>query len=113
MRVPEEDTDPLWREVPRVDGATYVVKAVSAGEALRDYGSSGGAAELLLMLAEMISVGVRHFVRPGWTVGVFLWRRRRLPRLVHKERLSPAGDPARSVQVLVERLNDGWRPTGL
>jgi len=109
----DEQADPLLREIRRPDGATYVVKAVTAGELLRDYGLSGSAADFLLVIVEMAAVGLRRFVRPGWTVGVFLWRRRRLPRLVHKEHLAPSGDPARSVQALVEQLNAGWRPKDL
>lgn len=105
--------DPLEREVDRADGATYVVKAVRAGEALRSYGSSGGVGDLVLTTVELFSVGVRRLIRPGWTVGVFLWRRRRLPRLVHKERLPTTGDPASTVEFLVQRLDGGWRPKGL
>ena len=109
-----EETDPLVRELSREDGATYVVKAVAAGEALRDYGDAGGGVgDVVLGLVEIVSMGLRRFIRPGWTVGVFLWRRRRLPRLVYKERLSPTDDPARSVELLARRLSEGWRPKGL
>jgi hypothetical protein len=109
----DQEVDPLHRELQRPDGGTYVVRAVGAGEPLRDYGVSGTVADLLLILVEIVSVGLRHWIKPGWTVGVFLWRRHRWPRLVHKERLPPAADPAHRVAALSDQLAAGWRPRNL
>ena len=109
----DQEVDPLHREVQRPEGGTYVVRAVSAGEPLRDYGDSGTVADLLLILVQMVTVGLRHWIKPGWTVGVFLWRRRRWPRLVHKQRLPSTADPAQSVAALCDQLAAGWRPRNL
>lgn len=104
---------PRDREVAQPGGRSYLVRAVSAGEPLRDYGWTGTVADLAVLLVEIVSVGLRRWIKPGWTVGVFLDRPRRLTRLVHKERLPRTADPAARVTELCRQLADGWRPKNL
>lgn len=106
----EQIDDPLDREVLRPDGATYNIRAVRAGEPLRDYGDTGSIVDLLAMLIQVVSFGFRRWTKPGWTIGVFLWRKRRLPRLVHKERLPRDAAPAERVTEICHELASGWRP---
>lgn len=109
----DREGNPADQEVMRPGGRSYLVRAVAAGEPLRDYGISGTAGDLLVLLAEITSVGLRRWIKPGWTVGVFLDRPRRLSRLVHKERLPPTADPAQRITELCQQLSDDWRPKNL
>lgn len=108
-----QEGNPPDREVTQPGGRSYAVRVVSAGEPLHDYGDTGTAGDLLILLIEIASAGLRHWIKPGWTIGVLLDRPRRPTRLVHKERLPRTADPAARVNDLCQRLTDGWRPKNL
>ena len=110
-----EDQVAVFRLRPADDDADGepLVRAVSAGEPLRDYGDTGTVADLIVLLIEIVSVGLRHWIKPGWTIGMLLDRPRRPTRLVHKERLPRTADPTARVTELCQRLTAGWRPKNL